>query len=338
MADVRIGIVGLGFGTAHVGTTANIDGVRVAAVADNAPVRGRNVSVAEFAASIGAEGFDDGVRMVREADIDAVDLVVAPKWREPLLQAAAQRGLPVLMEKPMANSLAQAERFASIVRDAGIPFMMEYPLRFHPATQRAKELLDDGPLGKPLSLTAELQTSWNPPPGHWTWDDDVEGGWFTECGCHILDTVCFLAGTPTRVFGLGASFFGHGSGVDSAVLAVDFANGSHAVVNGGGIATDAFNVPMYVKVYAEKGEMLLSGSFWVYDRVTWALKGRGEELHVEEIPGPPRMELLRQSMTQFARLVRGEIASPCTADDGLVVQRLIASMAKSLGTGQAETC
>ena len=91
MEDVRIGIVGLGFGTAHVGTIANIDGVRVAAAADNAPVRGRNMSVAEFAASIDAEGFDDGVRMIREAEIDAVDLVVAPKWREPLLRAAAER-------------------------------------------------------------------------------------------------------------------------------------------------------------------------------------------------------------------------------------------------------
>ncbi len=146
MSDVRIGIVGLGFGVAHVNTIANIDGIRVGAVADNAPVRGKGVPVAEFAESIGAAGYDDGVAMIREAAIDAVDLVVAPKYREPLLRAAAERGLPVLMEKPMANNLTQGEAFAAIIRDGGIPFMMEYPFRFHPAMQRAKELLDGTPI------------------------------------------------------------------------------------------------------------------------------------------------------------------------------------------------
>lgn len=339
MSDIRIGIVGLGFGGAHVNTIANIEGIRVGAVADNAPVvRGRGVSVAEFADSIGAAGYSDGVAMIREADIDAVDLVVAPKYREPLLHAAVERGLPVLMEKPMSNNLAQGEAFTQIIRDGGIPFMMEYPLRFHPAMQRAKELLYDGPLGRPLSLTAELQTMWNPPPKHWTWDDDVEGGWFTECGCHILDTVCFLAGKPVRNLSLGKSFKGHGDGVDSAVFAIDFENGAHAVVNGGGIATFAFNVPMYVKVYAENGEMLVSGDNWVYHKVSWALHGQKEAVREEDIPGPPRFEILRQNMTQFARLVRGEIESPCTLEDGLAAQRLIAAMAKSIETGQAEPC
>jgi len=334
--DVRIGLVGLGWGKAHVETIAHMDGVRVAAVADNAPVRGTTMSVAEYAASIGAAGYEDGVAMIRKAEIDAVDLVVAPKWREPLLRAAAARALPVLMEKPMANHLAQGELFARIVADAGIPFMMEYPLRFHPAMQRARELLD-GPLGGPLSVTAELQTMWNPPPHHWAWDEGVEGGWFTECGCHILDTVCFLAGSPTRVFALGRNFKGHGQTVDSAAFAIEFEGGAHAVVNGGGIATHAFNVPMYVKVYAENGEMLVSGGNWVYDKVAWATHGPGEEVRIEDLPGPPRMELLRQNMMQFARLARGEIESPCSAEDGLVVQRIIAAMVRSIGTGKAES-
>ena len=97
MKEIRIGIVGLGFGASHVGTIANIDGVRVTAVADNAPmVRGKNMTVADYAASVGASAYADGVKMIEEADIDAADLVVAPKWREPLLVAAARRKLPVL--------------------------------------------------------------------------------------------------------------------------------------------------------------------------------------------------------------------------------------------------
>ncbi|MCX7014740.1 MAG: Gfo/Idh/MocA family oxidoreductase [Candidatus Sumerlaeota bacterium] len=335
MKEVTVGIVGLGWGKKHVLAISNLEGIRVAAVADNAPlVPGEKKPIAEYAASIGAAGYADGVKMIEEAEIDAVDVAVRPKWREPLLRAAAKRGVPVLVEKPMANNLAQAELFARIAEEAGIPFMMEYPLRFHPAMQRAKELLA-GPLGKPLSVTAELQTQWNPPKGHWSWDEDVEAGWFTECGCHILDTVCFLAGKPTAVFALGRSFKGNGKGIDSAALAIEFEGGSHAVVNGGGIATQAFNVPMYVKVYAENGEMLISGGNWVYDKVTWALHGTKEQAKEENLPGPPRMELLRQNLIEFARLVRGEIKSPCTAEDGLVVQRIMAAMAKSIASGNS---
>jgi predicted dehydrogenase len=63
---------------------------------------------------------------------------VQPKWREPLLRAAAERGLPVLMAKPMANNVPQAELFAGIAADAGIPFMMENPRRLlagHPSSR-----------------------------------------------------------------------------------------------------------------------------------------------------------------------------------------------------------
>lgn len=337
MSEVRIGLVGLKWGMSHVKTIANLDGARVAAVADNARVQGGKMSVVEFAASIGAAAYDDGIRMIREAEIDAVDLVVSPQWREPLLRAAAERRLPVLMEKPMSDNLAQGELFARIAAQAGIPFMMEYPMRFHPAMQRAKALLGDGPLGRPLSVTAELQTSWNPPAGHWSWADGVEAGWFTECGCHIIDTVCFLTGKPIRAFALGNNFQGHGKGVDTAVAAIEFEGGAHAVVNGGGIASMAFNTPQYVKVYAEKGEMLVSGSNWVYDKVVWALHGKGESLRVEELPGPPRAELLRQNMMEFVRLAKGEIQSPCSAEDGLTVQRILSAMARSFASGKAES-
>ena len=120
---LRLGIVGLGFGQFHVRTAGALEGVRVVAVADNKPVGGKQ-SVAEYAAGVGATAYEDGVRMIDEAGLDAVDIVVAPKFREPLLEAAARRKLPVLMEKPMAASVAQARRFAEIAADANIPLMI----------------------------------------------------------------------------------------------------------------------------------------------------------------------------------------------------------------------
>ena len=159
---VKLGIVGVrNLGQWQVGCVANLDGVEVAAVADNAEtfdVMGRGAtSLTEYADSIGADVYTDGADMIENADIDAVSLCVSPKWREPLMVAAAKRKLPVNMEKPMACDTAQGERLAKIAADAGITLMMEYPLRYFPAMAKLKSLLDDGPLGKPLSVTGELQ-------------------------------------------------------------------------------------------------------------------------------------------------------------------------------------
>jgi len=145
--EVKIGVVGLNLGRWQVETVSALEGARVAAVAENAaqvkvPEKGP-MSVAEYAAMIGAVPYDDGADMIEKEDLDAVSLCVSPKYREPLLRAAARRKLPVLMEKPMASCLEQARRFAGIVADAGIMLMMEYPLRFFPAMEKLKALLYD---------------------------------------------------------------------------------------------------------------------------------------------------------------------------------------------------
>ena len=79
----------------HVECVANLDGVEVAAVADNAEtfdVVGKGeMSLADYADSIGAAAYTDGADMIENADIDAVSLCVSPKWREPLMVAAARR-------------------------------------------------------------------------------------------------------------------------------------------------------------------------------------------------------------------------------------------------------
>jgi len=329
MDVVKLGIVGLGFGQCHVGTVGKMDGVRVSAVADDKPVGGQT-PVAEYAAKIGAAAYADGVKMIAEADIDAVDIVVAPKFREPLLRAAAKRKLPVLIEKPMAANVAQAQTFAAIAAEAGIPLMIEYPMRFYPAVQRAAELLGAGPLGAPLNVEGNLQTFWNPPQGHWTWDADNVGGLINECSCHLLDTLCFLCGQPSSVFASGGNVMGMGEHPDTAAMLIEFAGGCTGVVNAGGLGTWAMGTPMQIRVFAANGEARLSGRDWTYDRLDWALRGWEEKTKSEDHPAPPRQELLRCNMEQFLRVVREGIAPPCGPAEALRAQKLIAAAAESM--------
>ena len=329
MKEAKIGIIGIAWGTAHMETIGELEGARVGAIAFDRTHLGKTVH--EYAAEVGAVGYTDGVKMIAEADIDAIDIVVAPKWREPLVEAAVKRGLPTLIEKPMALSVAQAERWAQIA--AGIPVMIEYPLRFHLAMQRMKELLYDGPLGKPVSVEGNLQTMWNAPEGHWTWDKENPGGLLNECGCHMIDTVCFLCGKPTSVFSVGGNVMGYGANPDTAAMTIQFENGSHAFVNAGGLGTIAFSAPMFVRVFAEKGEARVTGADWMFGRVEWALHGDDAEIHDESYEIPPRRQILRYNMKNFIRVVREGIAPPCSAQDGITVQKIIEGMVDSINSG-----
>jgi myo-inositol 2-dehydrogenase / D-chiro-inositol 1-dehydrogenase len=334
VSEVKIGIVGLSWGRNHVTTFHNLPGARVTAVAYRRPLRDGK-TVAEYAAEIGARAYDDGVRMIAEADIDAVDICTSPRWREPLVAAAARRRLPVLIEKPMALSVAHARRMAAIAADAGIPLMLEYPLRFHPAMQRIKELLGDGPLGAPISVEGSLQTTANPPPGHWTWDAGNIGGVVLESGCHLLDSLCFLCGSPRRVMAMGRSVRRHGTEPDTAALLVEFESGCQALANIGGLGAAAHGTPMLIRVVADKGEAWVTGENWMFGRVRWAAADKDARVATEDYEVPPRLEIQRYNLMRFLEVVRDKAEPPASAADGIRVQQIVEAMAESIRTGRA---
>jgi predicted dehydrogenase len=334
---VKLGIVGVRMlGQWHVECVANLDGVEVAAVADSAEtfdVVGKGeMSLADYAASIGAAAYTDGADMIENADIDAVSLCVSPKWREPLMVAAAKRKLPANMEKPMACDTAHGEKLAKIAADAGIMLMMEYPLRYFPAMKKLKSLLGDGLLGKPLSVTGELQTCFMYPKDHWTWDPKNGNGFLNESITHLYDTMCFICGTPVNVYAKGGAYKGASDMADAALAMIEFENGSYAAANGGAIGTTSFKTPMYVHVFAENGEARVTGPDWMYDSIEWATTD-DKEMNVEKFDLPHRRQIMIYNLAHFAACVRDGLAPSCDAEDGLNCMRIVDGLRESMATG-----
>jgi predicted dehydrogenase len=334
---VKLGIVGVRMlGQWQVECVANLAAAEVTAVADNAEtfhVVGRGeTSLTEYADSIGAAAYTDGVTMIENADIDAVSMCVSPKWREPLVVAAAKRGLPVIMEKPMAWDTAQGEKLARIATDAGIMLMMEYPLRYFPAMEKLKSLLGDGPLGRPLSVTGELQACFMYPKDHWTWDPKNGNGFLNESITHLYDTLCFICGTPVNVYAKGRSYKGVSDMADAALLMIEFENGSYAAANGGAIGTTSFQTPMYVHVFAENGEARVTGPDWMYSKIEWATTD-DKEMRVEEFSLPDRRQIMLYSLAHFTECVRDGAAPSCDAEDGLNCMRIVDGLRESIATG-----
>jgi len=340
-SEVRLGIVGMRLGLWHAGAIAEMDGVSIVAVADNLQGRlpGRNISLQEWADSLGADAYTDGVEMIKNADIDAVDLCVSPKWRLPLVEAAAARGLPVLLEKPWGTNMAHGQAIADIIKKSNLLHMVEFPLRYFPPIIALKKLLDDGPLGRPFVVNAEIVMGETPAktPDHWMWDRDNGNGAINENTCHVFDTICYLLGDPVSLHAFGASFHGAEPTLpDGAVANIRFASGAVASVTGGSLGANCLRTPTWLDVYTENGQALVTGIDHMYDTLSWGRAADQGEPKREHWPNPPLRTLIVQyAVEEFVNGIRTGNQPESNADAGLKALALAMAVNESVASGDS---
>ena len=98
----------------------------------------------------------DMEKMLREADIEAVDICTTHNAHAPLAIAAAEAGKHVICEKPMAISVQECRDMIAAADKAGVTLMVAQHLRYAPEAQAAKRLLDEGKLGTIEAVRTEL--------------------------------------------------------------------------------------------------------------------------------------------------------------------------------------
>jgi predicted dehydrogenase len=195
VSTVRIGMVGAGAVAArHVRTLLAMDGVEVAAVADPALERAK-----ELAAEAGAAAYPNHMELLAAELLDAVYICVPPFAHGAPELAVIDAGLPMFVEKPVAIDQETAAEIAA--RLAGQPLLTctGYHWRWLDIFDRAAELLAD----RPARL---VQCSWldKVPPPPWWLRRDGSGGQTIEQTTHVLDTTRGLAGEVTEVHAFGA--------------------------------------------------------------------------------------------------------------------------------------
>jgi len=147
MKEVRVGVIGAGaFGETHSMVYSELPGVTLVAVADLNADRAR-----EVAARFGAESwYDDWAPILERDDIDAVSVVTPEdKHKEPVVEAA-KAGKHVLVEKPIATSLEDADAMIRAAEQNGKVLMVGHILRFTPGYVQIKQAIDSGSLGEPI--------------------------------------------------------------------------------------------------------------------------------------------------------------------------------------------
>lgn len=143
---VGVGLIGLGSisGEHLKGLTEAREDVRIVAVCDVSEERAKSV-----AGQVGAKAYTDYRDLLSDPDIEAVDLPLPHNFHFEVAKAALEAGKHVLLEKPMAPTIAECEALTALASEKGLTLGVAENTPFVPAYLEAKALLDSGALGTP---------------------------------------------------------------------------------------------------------------------------------------------------------------------------------------------
>ena len=179
-------------------------------------VCGRNKDKAqEFAANWGYQAVEtEWKKLVQRDDIDAVDICVPNNLHKEIATAAAKAGKIVLCEKPLAMNSTEGAEMCDAVEKAGVPNMVWYNYRRIPAVALAKQLIDEGRLGRIFHYRAMFLQDWTikedlPHGGAALWRLDAAAAGSGVTGdllAHSIDTALWLNGSMKSVTAMTETF------------------------------------------------------------------------------------------------------------------------------------
>jgi predicted dehydrogenase len=198
----------------------------LAAVVSRDPER-----AAAAAQRVGAPLSFTSIEAIDRSAVDGVFLVLPNPQHAPQAIVAAQRGLHVIGEKPMAPTLAECQQMIDAARANSVVLAVAHCMEWAPPVAKARELVASGAIGEVIGAT--ITASFNSPPvGRWRQTDGTEagGGPIFDMGVHAIDAITRILGPVERV----AAFLDHRihdyAPEDTATLLLRFASGAHGTV------------------------------------------------------------------------------------------------------------
>ena len=215
---LRIGLIGYGFmGRTHSNAFRKVPNFfDLKYEPQLAAVCARNKDRAEaFADQWGYESVETNwKKLIERDDIDVIDVAAPNNVHHDIAIAAAQAGKAILCEKPLALNCKEGEAMVKAVEKAGVPNMVWYNYRRVPAVTLAKQLIDEGRLGRIFHYRAQFLQDWTissdlPQGGAALWRLDAEAAGSGVTGdllAHCIDTAIWLNGGIDSVSAMTETF------------------------------------------------------------------------------------------------------------------------------------
>jgi len=156
------------------------------------------------------EASTDWLSVVQRDDIDIVDICTPNNMHAEMAIAAAKAGKHILCEKPLSNTLEDAERMTAAVREAGVISMAAFNYRRTPAIALAKKLITDGKIGEIRNFRGTYLQDWSADPDgplSWRFQKSVAGsGALGDIGTHVIDLAHHLVGPIASTLAIAKTY------------------------------------------------------------------------------------------------------------------------------------
>jgi len=319
---VRIGVCGVGrIGHLHAENVAkSIGKAELAAVAD--PIRSLARQVAK---DFRVHAYAEPSEMIRKEKLDALIVATPTPTHVKVVETIAKARLPVLLEKPIALTMKDADRIVSIVNKTKIKFQLGFNRRWDPSYTKAEGMIARGEIGRPLVVKTCARDP-QPPPDEYI---KQSGGIFVDECIHDFDVALWLMKHPVKqVWATGSTLvypqFSKYGDYDNAVAVLQFSNRSMGIIEGS--RTSMYGYDLRTEVLGDQGQIRIDN--WKGDSTRlWTKRGTLDDQYP-------------WFMTRFAEAYKREIGgfcdyvakgemSPVSAEEGREALRVALSARES---------
>jgi predicted dehydrogenase len=232
------------------------EGVNVVAACDINVEAGK-----QRATEIGCAFYEDYRTMLAETQPDVAVIVTPHPLHPGMAMDCLRAGCHVLVEKPMAVDVAEADQMIAEADKAGRILAINFQQRFRPAVERARALVAEGeigPLVRTLSIEPWYRTAYYYRTATWraTWKGEG-GGVLLNQAPHTLDILCHLAGMPSKVWGWTCTRYHAIEVEDTAQAMLEYPNGAPGYLT---VSTVEAGVLPRVQIIGERGAIELMGN------------------------------------------------------------------------------
>lgn len=289
-------------------------------------------SADEFAAAQGIETAYGSYRaLVEDARVDVVYIGTPHSLHREHVELAFEAGKPVLCEKAITLTAADAEHLVGLARDKNLFLMEGMWMRCNPTVRRVRQMLGSGELGRPMQVRADLGFVVDRPPTDRLLDPALGGGALLDMGVYPLTFASLFLGEPSTV---AAAATLSDAGVDlSFALSLGYDTGAVASLT----STMTAWSPRTASIATDRGRLDFPAPFHNPPKVTWQSYDADPDFAganvVEEISEPVIGTGLANEALEVVRCLRnGETESPLVPlEDTLAMMRLLDRIRADIG-------